>query len=84
MLLEKVDATRVLYKVKKELENKVSLDNELLDIARKNLRRNNPSAFVSQIDIENSRSKDLHVKSEAILKLNAQGKAIQQSRASVV
>lgn len=74
----------MILKVKKELESKVSLDNELLDLARANLRRTNPSAFVSQVDIENSRSKDPFVRSEAHLKLNAQGKAIQQSRASLI
>lgn len=84
VLYKKIDANTVINKVKKELKSKVSLDNELTDLASKNLRRSNPSVFVSQIVIENSRSKDPFVRSEAILKLNAQGKAIQQSRACLI
>ena len=49
-------------------------------LASKNLRQSNPSAFVSQIVIENSRSKDPFVKSEAHMKLLAQRKAIIESR----
>ena len=84
VVYKKIDANILIFKVKKELESKVSLDNEILDLARANLRRNNPSAFVSQFDIENSRSKDPYVRSEAHLKLNAQGNAIKQSKASLI
>jgi len=83
-LFNKVDANVVINKVQKELKSKVSLDNELTDLASKNLRRTNPSAFVSQIVIENSRSKDPVVRSEARLKLLAQLKAIQESRACLI
>ena len=83
-MFNKVDANVVINKVQKELKSKVSLDNELTHLASKNLRRSNPSAFVSQIVIENSRSKDPFVRSEAHLKLNAQGNAIKQSRACLI
>ena len=58
VVYKKIDVRVIVNKVKKDLESKESVDNELTHLAREYLRRINPSAFVSQFDIENTRSKD--------------------------
>mmetsp|Transcript_10431 Transcript_10431/g.9041 ORF Transcript_10431/g.9041 Transcript_10431/m.9041 type:complete len:216 (-) Transcript_10431:6-653(-) len=58
VVYKKIDVRVLVNKVKKDLESKESVDNELTNLAREYLRRINPSAFVSQFDIENIRSKD--------------------------
>lgn len=83
-MFKKIDARVVIHKVKKDLESKVGLDNELTDLAKKYLRKTNPSVFISQIDIKNRDSKDPFIQSQAFMKANAQLKAIQVSRASIV
>jgi len=44
--------------MEKELDKKVKLDNQLIDLTRERLLASNPSVFASKTDIQNQWSKD--------------------------
>lgn len=84
VLLGAVDVRQFTGKVKKDLERRVDLDNELVGLARERLRATNPSAFARRDDIIQAQSKDLLVRTDAQARLAAQLKAIQDCKTSVI
>lgn len=74
----------VVARVKKDIEDKNSLDNELTSMSRDSLLKCNPSVLVSKDVYVNFRSHDAYVKQAAIMILDKQLRAIQNQRAAIL